>query len=350
MKKVRILSLDGGGIRGVIPATVIKYAEEYLQKKAPGTTIADHFDLIAGTSTGGILTAIYLTPQKTDKNKAEFTAEQALDFYVKEGYKIFNASKVPGWKRMWGLGNATGFSPRNLENLLKEKFGDLHLNDLRKKCIITTYNMESKSSFFFNSRYEQTRRDFLVRDVLRSTSAAPTYFPPAKIKNLASDPDPKKDPSNMINLDGGVFANNPTMCAYAEARNTDFVDRGNNEPTASHMYILSIGTGGGGFELKGKGKSNKWNLLKWAKSIPEIMMDGSVDTVSFQMNEISGTLESGDPGGFMRIDTPADARDYSSDMSNASAANIENLLVAGEKTLEHAKANGLNAFLDGLLD
>ncbi len=58
-KKVRILSLDGGGIRGIIPATIIQYAEAYLQKKRPGTTIADHFDFIAGTSTGGILTGIY---------------------------------------------------------------------------------------------------------------------------------------------------------------------------------------------------------------------------------------------------------------------------------------------------
>ena len=91
-------------------------------------------------------------------------------------------------------------------------------------------------------------------------------------------------------------------------------------------------------------------MLKWAKSIPEIMMDGSVDTVSFQMNEISGTLESGDPGGFMRIDTPADAKGYASDMSDASPGNIKKLLEAGEKTLEHAKKEGLDKFLDGLLD
>ena len=61
-KKVRILSIDGGGIRGIIPAYIIKYAESYLQKKAPVTSIADHFDFIAGTSTGGILTGLYLVP------------------------------------------------------------------------------------------------------------------------------------------------------------------------------------------------------------------------------------------------------------------------------------------------
>lgn len=349
-KKVRILSLDGGGIRGIIPATIIKYAEEYLQEKAAGTTISDHFDFIAGTSTGGILTGIYLTPQDENKKKAKYSASDALDFYVKEGYNIFNASKISSWKRLWGLRNATEFNPRNLENLLKDKFGNLLMSELIKPCLVTTYNMNSKSSFFFTSIEDTTKREFFVRDVLRSTSAAPTYFPPAKIKNIAPDNQNDQKSSDMINLDGGVFANNPTMCAYAEARNTNFNERNNNEPSASHMQILSIGTGGGGFKIDKKEKSNEWNLLKWAKLIPNIMMDASIDTVAFQMNEIYQTLETNNPGSYLRINTPENNRNYSSDMSNASPENIEDLLKAGEKTLEYAKENGLNEFLDDLLD
>jgi patatin-like phospholipase/acyl hydrolase len=350
-KKVRILSLDGGGIRGIIPATVIKYAEEYLQKKRPGTTIADHFDFIAGTSTGGILTGLYLTPDKENKNKAKFSATDAYNFYVDYGYAIFNASKISGLKRFWGLGSAVKFNPRNLEEILQEKVGDLKLSELMKPCLITTYNMVQKSSFFFRSKKEDTdRRDFFMRDILRSTSAAPTYFPPAKIKNLASGPN--KDPkcSNMINLDGGVFANNPTMCAYAEARNTNFEDRDIHEPSASEMHILSIGTGGGGFKIDQKEKSDRWSLLKWAQLIPEIMMDGSIDTVAFQMNEIFQAQEANNAESYLRIDTPEKDRTYSSDMSNASPENINNLKKAGEKTLEYAISEGLDTFLDALLD
>lgn len=347
-KKVRILSLDGGGIRGIIPATVIKYAEHYLQKKAPGTTIADHFDLIAGTSTGGILTGIYLTPQQDDPKKAKFTADEALDFYVKHGHKIFNDSKISNWKRLWGLRIATQFSPKHLEQLLKEKVEDLKLSELMKPCLITTYNMQIQDTFFFTSNEDKKKREFYVRDVLRSTSAAPTYFPPAKIKNLAPDPD--KDEVHMINLDGGVFANNPMMCAYAEARNTNFPDRNCNKPSAKDMYILSIGTGGGGFKLTDKKQSGKWGLLKWATSIPDIMMDGSVDTVAFQMDEIRDTLKPSDPGDYLRIDTPKDDRKYASDMSDASKENIHKLMIAGEKTLDYARTQGLDKFLDGLLD
>ncbi|MAC94209.1 MAG: patatin [Flavobacteriales bacterium] len=349
-KKVRILTLDGGGIRGIIPATVLQYVEEYLQQKKPNTTLADHFDFIAGTSTGGILSAIYLAPDDKDPSKAKFSANEALDFYVKEGANIFNKAKLNNWQRLWGLRNATQFSPKNIERLLKDKFGDLVMSKLRKPCLITTYNMNSKSSYFFTSTEDESKREFYVRDVLRSTSAAPTYFPPAKIKNIA--PESNKEPKNaeMINLDGGVFANNPTMCAYAEARNTEFKERNNLKPTASHMYILSIGTGGGGFTIENKENSTHWSLLKWAKTIPEIMMDGSIDTVAFQMNEIHATLPPNVPGDYLRVDTPKEDRQYSSDMSNADEENIKMLLKAGEKTLEKAKIDGLDQFLDGLLD
>ncbi len=348
-KKVRILSLDGGGIRGIIPAYIIKYAEEYLQRKAPETTIADHFDLIAGTSTGGILTGLYLTPQEENKKKAKYSACQALDFYVKQGYDIFNASKNSNWKRLWGLGNATKYNPKNLEELLREKLGNILISELIKPCLITTYDMNSKSSFFFTRQEKVSKREFYLRDVLRSTSAAPTYFPPAKIKNIAPNSDLKYD--NMINLDGGVFANNPTMCAYAEARQTNFIDRDNLNPSASDMYILSIGTGGGGFEITKKDKSNRWGLLKWAKLIPDIMMDGSIDTVAFQMEKIRETIQTEDAGDYLRIDFPKTLKkNYAADMSDASEKNIKNLLEAGKKTLEEAKNKGLDKFLDGLLD
>ena len=116
------------------------------------------------------------------------------------------------------------------------------------------------------------------------------------------------------------------------------------------MYILSLGTGGGGFDLMKKEKSGSWSLLKWAKTIPDIMMDGSIDTVAYQMNEIRGTLQRNDPGDYLRIDVPKDHPEYSSDMSDASGENINTLLKAAEKTLEEAKANGLDKFLDGLPD
>jgi len=384
-KKVRILSIDGGGIRGIIPAVSLKYIEDYLAQKVPGSRLCDHFDLIAGTSTGGILAGILLAPDPDEPGRPRYSAADALNFYQQEGYSIFNGSKVSNFKRLWGLRSAVAFSPKRIEALFQEYFGDTRLSQLLRPTLITTYNMQHQCAYFFTSREHKQEREFFLRDVLRSTSAAPTYFPPAEIENIAPKPDYKNP---MINIDGGVFANNPLMCAYAEARNTNFSWREIDKPTASQMQILSLGTGGGGFSLRGKEKSKGWNLLKWAKSIPEIMMDGAVDTVAYQMREIYNTLEEEHQDNYFRLDVPqiqdessyasasAEAsggrrkaledngraselrkrewnkefRDYSSNMTDASPENIGKLLKAGEKSLHHARLKGLDEFLERLVE
>jgi len=352
MSKIRILSLDGGGIRGIVPATIMNYVEAELIRRTGNkdARIADYFDLFAGTSTGGILSCIYLTPGTKEHGPSSFyAASEALDFYVKEGYQIFNASKNSNWKRMWGLRDATEFNPAYIESLFLDRFKDLRMSELLKPCIVPTYDMQSKSSYFFASREpKEMKREFYVRDVARSTSAAPTFFPPAMVSNILTK-------EKMVNIDGGVFANNPSMCAYAEARNTSFPLHGIVEPTAKDMMILSIGTGGGGFNLPDLSKSKTWGVLNWAKSIPEIMMDGSVDTVAFQMNEIFGTLKKKqDQMGFRRIDVPDNARIYAADMSDASPENIQNLLEAGKMTLDSAVEGkdgfSLDTFIDQLIE
>jgi patatin-like phospholipase/acyl hydrolase len=334
MKKVRILSLDGGGMRGIIPATVLEYVENKIIEitKNKNARIADYFDLVAGTSTGGILSAFYLTPAKnvfSEDPSTKFKASEALEFYSKYGYSIFNQSKKFGWFGLRQLFNAAKYSPKELEKILKEKFQFLQLKELLKPCIITTYNMQNKNAFFFSSREPMEKdREFYVKDVLRSTSAAPTYFPPAFIKNLANE-------KQMINIDGGVFANNPAMCAYSEGRATEFEKVA--FPSAKDMLILSIGTGGGQFDLPNVEKSNTWGILPWASSIPNIMMDGSIDTVDYQMKNIFDTLNQQDKFNYKRVDVPKDKRTYSSDMADASPENVKALKKAGREALKSAQ-------------
>ncbi len=354
MKKIRILSIDGGGIRGIIPATIIQYIEEKIIEitNNPNSRIADYFDFIAGTSTGGILTCFYLTPNAEKRIGAntptsKYKASEALEFYSKYGYSIFNKSKHNSLLGLRQLINATSYSPSSLESIFLKEFGNLKMNELLKPCIITTYNLSSKSSFFFSSvESDEKARDFYVRDVARSTSAAPTYFPPARIKNLANN-------QPMINIDGGVFANNPTLCAYAECRNQIFPQV--NYPSAKEMLILSIGTGGGQFNLPDISKSKKWGVINWAKSVPEIMMDGSIDTVDYQMRNLFETLQKQHQLNYKRIDVPINQRNYSSNMADASEANIDALKKAGEITLEHALKEGndglgLSKFIDLLIE
>lgn len=351
-KKVRILCLDGGGIRGVIPAMVMQYVEEKLIKLSnnENARISDYFDMIVGTSTGAILGCYYLMPneRKGEPNtpNAKNKAEKALELYTKKGGEIFNESKKKGWLGVRQLLNATKFTPNNIEKIFKDEFGDTYLNDLLKTCIVTTYDLKSQKSIFFNSHEtgeKAKERKFLVRDVVRSTSAAPTYFPPALIKNYGSK---EKD---MVNIDGGVFANNPTMCAYAEARTTNFEKLKIENPTAKEMLILSIGTGSQKLDLGNYRKSGNWGVIGWAKSIPDIMMDGGLDTVNYQIDLIFKTLiekNTETKSNYKRVNVPKrlrglDEKDdskplYESDMSDASPSNISNLIKAGEEAIKEA--------------
>lgn len=345
MKKIRILSIDGGGMRGIIPGTVLVYLENQLKEQTgnPNTRIADYFDLVVGTSTGGILSSFYLTPNPLSdplEPSTQYSAQEALSFYLEKGNQIFNQSKRFNWLGARGLFNAARYSAATLERELENLFENLKMSQLRKPCIITTYDMEAKSAFFFNSREDPIKkREFYLKDVLRSTSAAPTYFPPAKIQNLIT----KKW---MYNLDGGVFANNPALCAYAEARTTKFKKQA--FPLAKNLLFLSLGTGGGGFQLPKLKRSHRWGLINWAKSIPEIMMDGSLDTVDYQMKELFGTLSKSQHDQYLRIDVPPKKREYDSDMADASPKNIKALQKAGKETLEAFKSE-LDAFIPELI-
>lgn len=345
MRKIRILSIDGGGIRGIIPAVVVKYIEEQLQKKTnnPLARISDYFDLIAGTSTGGILSCFYLTPNSSLKNNlpsSKYEAEKALDFYLNDGIKIFNQSKRANWFGLRSLFNATEYSPKRLESIFDKEFEYNRFSSLLKPCLITSYNLKQKKAEFFFSR--DKFKDFFVKDVARSTSAAPTYFPPAKIKELSS----KKE---MINIDGGVFANNPTMCAYAQSRISEF-EQTNPNPTAADMLIISIGTGAKQYELDKIKTVNKWNVLNWAKVIPEIMMDGAVDTVHYQIDKMFSAF--GNRLNYKRIDVPLKYRKtYDSNMANASNKNTDALLKAGNYALFDAKQEKPNQLsLDNFID
>lgn len=336
--KVRILSLDGGGMRGIIPATVLNYVENELIKKTgnPKTRLADFFDLIVGTSTGAILGSFYLMPYSNGINNgtttnpsSKYPASKALEFYTLEGRRIFNESKKHNWFGIRQIFNAVRFSPENIESIFLREFGDMKMHQLLKRCIITTYDIHNQRAFFFNSREDNDKpRQFYMRDVLRSTSAAPTYFPPAIIRNI-------KTGQRMVNIDGGVFANNPAMCAYSEARTTVFEQ--SSYPSAKDMLLLSIGTGGGNIEFpKDVFTSQNWGAINWATSVPDIMMDAGSDTVDYHLKRIFSTLEGDNKKNYLRIDVPVDKRKYHSDMADASDQNIKALITAGNEALNSA--------------
>jgi len=122
----RILSIDGGGIRGILPGQVLVALEKKLQKKSgnPNARIADFFDMIAGTSTGGILTCLYLCPDEKNPARPRFTAQEAVDLYLKYGNDIFRDNIRQKLRSFGGLTDQK-YSADSLENLLRKYFKEI---------------------------------------------------------------------------------------------------------------------------------------------------------------------------------------------------------------------------------
>lgn len=335
MKKIRILSLDGGGIRGILPGIILTQVEKKLQQRLedPDIRLADMFDFMAGTSTGGILTLAYLTPGKNTRTK--LTAEEAVNIYLDRGDEIFDVSFLQKIKSGAGITDEK-YDAAELEEALEDTFGDLKLSELLKPCIISSYDIRNgKPHFFKQSKAKNKIHNFNVKDVARATSAAPTYFETARIKNDIDTPYPL--------IDGGVFVNNPTLVAYSEVRSMQF--EGFEElPTAKDMMIVSIGTGSTSKKYEYK-KAKDWGAVGWIKPIIEIMMSGNAKTVDYHVGKIFDTLNDNDKQNYYRLEPEIITAD--TEMDNASLDNLRRLK---EDALTYVSKEEVNSKLDEIVE
>jgi patatin-like phospholipase/acyl hydrolase len=313
-RKVTVLSIDGGGIRGIIPAVILNYIEEGLQRKAGDNKVflSDYFDMIAGTSTGGILACFYLLPES-------LPAKDAIGFYAQYGKTIFKKRK---FNPLGLLGEK--YTNKGLDDVLLKTMGDIKLSDVKKRCLITAYDMEQRKAVLFTSlspgpspkeRGETGNiRDYYLRDIARATSAAPTYFEPAEVRSMGDAV------SHLI--DGGIYANNPTLCAWIEAYKSDFGFC--KYPVADDLYIVSTGTG----KVKKRYKYSKakdWGLVGWARPILDVLLSASAEVVHYQMMQLFSIK--GCTGKYNRLEP--EVGNASSEMDDASDVNIKNLKEAG---------------------
>ncbi|MBL8118603.1 MAG: patatin-like phospholipase family protein, partial [Anaerolineae bacterium] len=166
-KKLRILSIDGGGIRGIIPALVMAEIE-----KQTGKPIAQLFDLVAGTSTGGVLALGVTCPHPDDPTRPRYSAADGVRLYEQEGRRIFSRSP---WKRVTSLNGITDekYPSGPVEAVLKEYFGETRLKHALTDVLITAYETERRFPWFFRSNRarQNPEYDFLMWQVARSTSA-----------------------------------------------------------------------------------------------------------------------------------------------------------------------------------
>lgn len=302
----RVLSIDGGGIRGIIPATILREIE-----RRTGKRIAEMFDLIAGTSTGGILALGLARPG--EDGRPMYSAADLVDLYEVEGTRIFDRSL---WRRIVSVESLADekYGHDGLERVLEEYFGEARLSHAVTEVLVTSYELETRRPWFF-ARHKAVARpghDFAMRFVARATSAAPTYFEPQEL--AAATP-----PGGLV--DGGVFANNPAMCGYVEARSLHPEDE---------ILVVSLGTGQLTRPIHYR-DAKGWGLAMWAKPILNVVFDGVSDTVDHQMKILCGTGPDGEPR-YYRFQTELDVG--SDDMDDVTATNIQALSYKAAQIVE----------------
>jgi patatin-like phospholipase/acyl hydrolase len=315
-KPFRILSIDGGGIRGIIPGQVLVHLESKLQMQTnnPDARIADYFDLIAGTSTGGILTIAHLCPHPEQPGRPKYNASEVVDFYLKKGSEIFAQStlhKIFPVKGMWN----EKYSAQSFEKVLNEYFSETKLSELLKPCLIPSYDIERRRAHFFtqHSSKGSNTKDYLNKDVARATSAAPTYFEVAQIKSFSDHEYPL--------VDGGVFVNNPALCAFAESM-------AKFDTTPKNIVMLSLGTGFVRNPYLYE-KAKNWGAISWIKPMIDIMMSGVADVVDYQLEQIFNSADKAEK--YLRVNTEIPSF-INHEMDDASIKNLKALRDLGEDT------------------
>jgi len=289
---VKILSIDGGGIRGIIPAVVLAEIE-----KRSGRPIAELFDVVAGTSTGGILACALACPGTDGRPRHD--AASLLDLYVDDGPKIFHRSLV---KRITSVDGYVDelYDNSALRTSLVEHLGEARLKDALCQVFVTAYELRLRQAFFFRSRraVSAAAYDFSMADVALATSSAPTYFEPVDVVNAAGE--------TYSLIDGGVFATNPAMCTYADY-----------QPGSDAIVLVSLGTGtqtpAHGVDVEA---ARGWGKIGWVRPLIDVIFDGVSDTVEYELGTFLDKH-------YFRLQTPLKyAKEALDDASQANLANL----------------------------
>ncbi len=313
---VAILSVDGGGVRGVIPAMLIRdilrrvrFLKTWM-KRPDDVRVHRLFDIFAGTSTGALLTLGLVQPNP-------LSPEEIVRFYMEESGSIFPVGRFASVSAM-RQAFAHKYDANPFESLLERLFGDARLSECLANTLVTAYDTDNRGPFFFRHvvngaaargkdaaiTSKEPSDDFLLKDIARSTTAAPTYFIPAQIVS--------GDGTTYSLVDGGLVANNPALNAYVEARKL--------YPDARQYLIVSIGTGRSKRHFPFE-TIRKWGYLDWVSPIhgvpiTSMMWDGQSESVAHALKSLPRVE-------YFRFN--ADLGEVSAEMDDASEENMRRL-------------------------
>ena len=306
-KRFRILCLDGGGIRGVIPAVWLAELEAELRKKKKDALLRDHFDLVAGTSTGAILACLVASGTP---------AADMPRLYEEFGREVFPGTASRLWsraRRLFSEGpSAPKYDDRGLERALRRRFGEARFGELPMRTLVTAYDTLAREGVVMKNfggdgeppgHYDEVP----VWEVAKSSCSAPTYFP-AHVLTWRD--------VRMPLIDGGVVANNPTVCAVAEAVRIQGGKPARSRVKLEQFFVASLGTGELNRPISVE-DAREWGALEWAIPIIDVLFDGAGDATHYAARQLLPEDR------YVRLQTGLD--DAFDDLDDASSTNLNAL-------------------------
>ncbi|HEY9909144.1 MAG TPA: patatin-like phospholipase family protein [Thermosynechococcaceae cyanobacterium] len=312
----RILSLSGGGVRGLMTAIWLNRLEQKL-----GSPLHQHFDLIAGTSTGAIIACALAVGKST---------EEIVQLYRDRGREIFPPQPKQFFSRVTRVFSQGVDAPRydgqGLEKVLRDEFKDDRFESLKVHTLITSYDLLHREALVLKTNKPE-HQPLLVWQVAKASASAPVYFP-AQLLTLAGEP--------IAVIDGGVVANNPTACAIAEAVRLNSGLAPEAQTSLAEFVVASFGTGEITQPITVR-QSQEWGALGWVIPLIDVLFDGSADSVDYIARQL---LEEAN---YFRFQTPV--REANPAIDDASPKNIADLTRIAERYLD----DEADALLDRLV-
>ena len=284
----KIISIDGGGIKGIVGATILNALENKLKKP-----IYQCADIITGTSTGGLIACSLTAPNESGEPR--WNTADIMATYETLGTDVFSSSLWYKIKTLWGL-IGPKYPIKSLEEVIRSKIGDTKLNEALTHVILSTYDLHQRCPIAFSSE-DPMEGHLKMVDLCLGTSSVPSYFSSVNIQC---------NHKNYNLVDVGIFAVNPALCAFAIAKK-----KKQNEP----VDIISIGNGNFNKPLPYE-KTKSWGLLQWGSPAIEVIIDGIGDAIDHQ----AAVLCEADGGRYVRLQF--DIPEKLSNMDNVDSKNI----------------------------
>jgi uncharacterized protein len=320
--KRKILSIDGGGIRGIIPGLILTEIEQ-----RTGKPISALFDLVAGTSTGGILALGLVKPHPENPAIPHYKAADLVAIYKDYGKAIFYE---PPAERLTSVDDLVRpkYSADGRDKVLFKFFDNALLEHSLKEVFLASYDIDNRFPVFFTSnlnKQETDSREFrricaglMMRQAAMATSAAPTYFEPYRIPTTTH----RTNNSAYVLIDGGVFANNPTALAVIETMSSYRQQAMQQGKPAylpiDQLLVVSLGTGSLTRSYP-YDRAQNWGILGWIQPLINITLDGTSEVVTVQMEQMLS------PSQFYRFQGFLDRGKGNDEMDKVSPQNIAEL-------------------------